>query len=149
MFKLKQVGVAMAMVLAASAAVHEQVFLEHGMQPDFLTKLNAAIVDLAKATYIRGRYKARKAAAREGLRVADQEVKDALAIMDSSMLPVLRKDASLSADWESSRKIHVTITPLPNLGLIAPAKDIPAEAVAPVERATLPVVPPVPPQQLP
>lgn len=138
---------AMAMVLAASAAVHEQVFLEHGMQPDFLAKLNAAIVDLAKATYNRGRHKARSAAAREGLKVADKEVKDALANMDSSMLLVLRRDASLSADWEASRKIHVTITPLPNLGLIAPAKDIPAEAVAPVDRPTPAVATSTPQQQ--
>ena len=117
---------AMATVLAASAAVHEQVLLDHGMVPDFLAKLNAAVLDLARATYARGRHKARSVAARAGLEVADREVKDALANMDASMLVVLSKDASLLADWEASRKIHVTITPLPNLGLIAPARDIPA-----------------------
>ena len=117
---------AMACVLAASAALHEQVFLDHGMRTDFLARLDAAVVDLAKATYDRGRHKARSAAARAGLEAADKEVKDALATMDATMLLVLRKDASLAADWKASRKIHVTITPLPNLGLIRPARDIPA-----------------------
>lgn len=117
---------AMACVLAASAAVHEQVFLERGMPPDFLARLDAAVVDLAKATYDRGRHKARSAAARAGLVAADQEVKDALATMDATMLLVLRMDASLMADWKASRKIHATTTPLPNLGLIRPADDISA-----------------------
>jgi hypothetical protein len=112
---------AMATVLAAAAAVHEQVFLDHGMLPDFLVRLNAAVVDLATATYVRGRHRGRSAAARAGLETADKEVKDALFNMNSAMMGILSTDASLLADWEASRKIKVTITPLPNLGLIGPA----------------------------
>jgi hypothetical protein len=108
-------------VLAAAAAVHEQVLLDHGLHTDFLVRLNAAILDLARATYERGRYRGRKAAARAGLVVADLKEKDALLTMDSNMTHVLRQDASLAADWEASSKIHVTTTPLPNLGLVGPA----------------------------
>jgi hypothetical protein len=128
-------------VLAAAAAKHEQLFIDKGLQPDFLAQLNAAVADLAATTIVRGSYLGRKAAARAGLEAGDAAVKLAITVIDAALANLKKKDAAFNADWESSSKIHITTTPLPNLGLVRPP-PAPPEPPSPPE--TPPSVPPEP-----
>ena len=144
---------AAATVLAAAAAKHEQHFLEKGLQTDFLAQLNAAVADLATATIARGGYMGRKAAARAGLETGDAAVKLAIDVIDAALEDLVKKDAALNADWEASSKIHVTTTPLPNLGLVRrppppPEPPSPSETPPPPEPPSPPETPPSAPPEL-
>jgi hypothetical protein len=94
--------------LANAAEKHEAVFIDHGMQPDFLAQLDAALADLMASTERRGRHYGRRSAATAGLKAADKSLKDNLVVADSVLKPILKSDADLLADWVASSKIHKT-----------------------------------------
>lgn len=143
---------AAAQALADSAAKYEKTFLDGGMQADFLAQMRAAIAQMATSKDAQDRNDSRGIAATQGIKDTDKIAHEVLVVLDSMIVPVLKHNASLLADWKASKRI-AGVTPLPPqpTGLPATSTVIPpvvttpaptaptaTPAVAPAEQATKP-----------
>ena len=125
-------GAAQALVDAATK--YEKTLLEHGMAPDLLVQMRAAIAQLTASNDARDRNVSRRQAATQGIKNTSQVAREILVNLDSIIAPALKRDTSLLADWKASKRI-TTQTPLPPQPTgIAPAGT--AIPVAPVSGTT-------------
>jgi hypothetical protein len=103
---------AAAQALADSAAKYEKTFLDGGMQVDFLAQMRAAIAQMATSKDAQDRNDSRHIAATQGIKDTDKIAHEVLAVLNSVIVPALKHNASLLADWKASKKI-ASVTPLP------------------------------------
>src|SRR5258708_21942979 len=122
-----------AQALADAATKYEKTLLEHGMLPDFLTQMRAAIAQLTAANDARDRNVSRRQAATEGIKNTSKLARGVLVNLDSIIAPAFRHDTSLLAEWKASKRV-TTQTPLPPQPTgLAPAST--TTPVAPVSGA--------------
>ena len=131
-----------AQALADAAAKHEQAFLEGGMPADFLAQMRLAIAQSAASKDAQDRSVGRRAAATKGIEDTDKTARDVLVVLDSVIVPLLKHNASLLADWKASKKI-AGVTPLPPQPTGLPATSNPAPAPVPTLVPTTPTTAPV------
>ena len=124
--------------LADAAEQYQQVFVSNGMPSDFIAQLRAAIVQLTTSIDTRDRHLGRRSGATAALAAADRNFKQLLAQIDSVLLPVLRGNPSLLAEWTAVKHIpRVPVTPLPTGSLTVPDTS---SAVTPVPTSANPTV---------
>jgi hypothetical protein len=133
--------------LADSAAKHEKELIAYGMPADFLTQLRAAIAQLSASKDAQGRNLARRKAATDGIVESDKAARGELKTLNAVIAPAIKTNAALLADWKASKKIAITLTPLPPQPTgLAPASPALADGsgatpvVAPAPQAAKPAV---------
>ena len=115
---------AVAEALAASAAKYEKVFVGKGMPADFVAQLSAAITQLKASRDSQAQAAVRSEAATKSITEANKNARDMLAVLDSVIVPAVRHNAALLADWKASKKIIGT-TALPPQPTGLPATQAP------------------------
>ncbi len=129
--------------LADSAAKYEKTFVDHGMPADFLTQLRAAITQLNASKDAQARNLSRRKAATQGIVDTDKIGRAELKTLNGVIAPAIKHNAALLADWKASKKIAITLTPMPPQPAgSAPASPTPSPAPA---SPTAPVAPAVQP----
>jgi hypothetical protein len=127
--------------LANAAEVHQQTLIAKGMPSDFVVTLRAAIVQMTAAMDTRDRYLGTRAAAIAGLKTAQKELKSLIEHLDSLLMPILRGNPAVLADWISSKHIpKLPVNPLPTGNLILPDSNTNTET-ATDSPAVLPATP--------
>jgi len=126
-----------ASAAADAAEKYQAVFTDHGMAPDFVVQLRAAITAIGDSERAREALAANRSTETAAIKAADKAVRDAIGFIDAALRPLLKKDPALAAGWKTSKLIHQTVvTPLPTASTVVPASTAPA-----VPANTAPVVP--------
>ncbi len=94
-----------ASVLADAAENHEDAFINHGMQANFVEQLRAALEQIRAASDARNRHKVQQVLATVGLDAAEKSARKLMRVMDAVLTPILRKNPALLADWVASKRI--------------------------------------------
>jgi hypothetical protein len=107
--------------LANAAEVNQQTLIAKGMPSDFVVQLRAAIERMTAALDTRDRHPGTRAAATAGLKTAQTELNSLIGQLDSLLIPILRGNPAVLADWISSKHIpKLPVNPLPTGNLILP-----------------------------
>jgi hypothetical protein len=94
--------------LVVAAPKHERILVDNGLPPDFLVRLRAAIDELSASTGSRARHWSARSGATAGLKAANKAVRVEIDLLNRLLLPRLKTNAALEADWKASSKIHRT-----------------------------------------
>ena len=126
--------------LIEAAVKYEQLFIDHGMAPDFLTQLRAGVAAVSASSANRANQLSLKAAASGGLVAANTAVRALIKMLNGVLSPVLKKNPTLSAGWRVTKLItQKPVTPLPTGGLvIGPAPTTTPAATGTPASTTLP-----------
>jgi hypothetical protein len=132
--------------LANAAEVHHQTLVAKGMPSDFVAQLRTAIAQFTTTMDVRDRYIGTRAAATTGLNVAQRELRGLIEQLDSLLLPVLRGNQAVLADWISTKHIpKLTVNPLPTGGVMmddtSANEGTPTDAPAPAASLAPPAAP--------
>lgn len=129
--------------LANAAEVHQQTFISKGLPSDFVAQLRALIAQITATVDVRDRHLGTRAAATTGLKVAQRELKSLIEQLDSVLLPVLRANPTVLADWISSKHIpKLPVTPLPTGGLNLDTDSPTSDSSTTDPAAPIAIVPP-------
>ena len=104
--------IAAAGAMADAATPYEDVFIDAGLDPDFLTQLRQAAENMRRSLDDRAQSRRQSAGATEGLRVEEQRGTAILRLLDGLVIPKLGTNDQLLAQWKSARKIHAKPGPL-------------------------------------
>ena len=128
--------------LADAAEKYQPVFVDNGMPSDFIAQVRAAIAQLTTSIDTRDRHVARRGGATAALAAADRNFKELLAQIDSVLLPVLRGNPAVLAEWTAAKHIpRVATTPLPNGSITMPDASSSVAPVTPVTPLPTPANP--------
>ena len=132
-----------AQTLVDTVAKYEKDFLAGGMATDFLAQMRAAIVQMNASKAAGDQAVSRRQAATKGIAQASMAARDAFVVLDSVIAPAVKHNASLLADWKSSKKIVPMLTTLPAqpTGLAPATPTTPASGPTPVAPSTAPTTP--------
>jgi len=133
---------AAAQTLTDTAAQHEADLLTGGMVADFLTQMKAALAQLVAATAASDESTSRRQAATQGIAAASLAARDAIVVLDAAIVPAVKSNASLLADWKASKRITVptTLPPQP-VGLAPTTAATPATSASPAVTSPAPTAP--------
>jgi hypothetical protein len=106
--------------LAKQASTYETVLLEHGLAPDFVAQLRAAVSALKASVDARGGARAGLVSATKQVRVALSLGQQYVQIMDAALTKALRDDHARLAEWKHARRVTVKGTPAMELVSITP-----------------------------
>ena len=131
-----------AQTLVDTAAKYETDFLTGGMAPDFLAQMRTAITQLTASKAAGDQAVSRRQAATQGIAQASLAARDAFVVLDSVIVPAIKQNSALLADWKSSKKIvaNTTLPPQP-VGLAPASPAAPTSAPTPVAVPVAPVAP--------
>jgi len=124
---------AMAEALAAAAAKYEKVFVGKGMAADFVAQMSAAITQLKASRDSQAAAAVKSEAATKAITAANKSARDMLAVLDSVIVPGVRHDAALLAEWKASKRIigSTALPPQPTGLPVTPAAAAGTTPVAP------------------
>ena len=142
--------VAAAGAMADAATPHAQVFVDSGLPADFVPQLIKAADDVSGSIDTRAESRGRRVGATAGLSAEDKKGRNALAILDTLVVPMLGTNDQLLAEWRSLKRVdhkpgrvigQTTPAPTP-----VPTPVTPVHPVTPVTPVTPTPVTPVTPQ---
>lgn len=100
--------------LADASAKYEALLIDNGLPKDFIAQLRAAIGQLDASSGAREDHLVNKVKATAGLGEMDKAVRDAIAILNAVLKPILKANPTIQAEWAASKRIKQTaVTPNP------------------------------------
>jgi hypothetical protein len=112
--------------MAEVAGANGPTFVSGGLPADFATQFTTAIDALQTAVAAKARTRGTRVGATAKLKTATSEGKAAVRIIDALIQPLVSADASLSADWESTKQVFTRAVPNTTSTPTSPAPTPPA-----------------------
>jgi hypothetical protein len=94
-----------ARAMAKAAELHSSTFLDHGLAPDFVAKLQAATEPLEKAWKARSHGRAVRVGVTDAIRVQTTRALGIIGVIDALVTPRVARDALLSREWAVVKRI--------------------------------------------
>jgi hypothetical protein len=131
---------ATANALADAVQKYEAVFVANGMASDFVAQMHAAIGQLMTTTATRDRQVGRRVGSTAGLAAADKAFRELLGQLDALLVPALKNNPAVLADWKAVSRIpQPPVTPLPTGSVVVTATPT-SEAADPAQPVAQPAV---------
>jgi hypothetical protein len=128
---------ATANALADAVQKYEAVFVTNGMASDFVAQIRASIGQMTTTTATRDRQVGRRVGSTAGLVAADKAFRELLAQLDALLVPALKRNPAVLADWKAVSRIpQLPVNPVPTGGVVLPTTST-ADSALP---AALPAV---------
>jgi hypothetical protein len=129
--------VATANMLADAAEKYQDVLVANGLPSDFVAQMRALIGQLTTTTATRDRHVGRRVGATAALTAADRAFRELIAQLDSLLVPVLKNNPAVLADWKASSRIpQLPVNPLPTGDLVMPETPTGSTEPAPAAQLT-------------
>lgn len=126
---------AAAEALSTTAAIYQNVLIEHGLPRDFIAQLDAAITALRASVDARGLALSKRVGATAAVAEAFDLGKRIVQMIDASLLHALKSEPATLASWRQAKRITVKPT-------VARVTDIVPVAAAPSTTASTPAMTP-------
>ena len=97
-----------AQAMANAAAPYAHTFIELGLAPDFIARMQSAVDELSQTLASRKHHSARKTGATAGLAAEITQAHSIVKLLDSLVRPRIRSNAALTANWISATKFRRT-----------------------------------------
>jgi hypothetical protein len=120
-----------ARVMAKAAAVHQATFVSQGLEPDFITKLEAAVEPLEKAWKARVHARAVRVGVTSELGVQTKRALGVIGVLDALVAPKLATNALLFREWGVVKRVARRVVRTANEEVALPAPPAGPAVAAP------------------